>query len=286
MGNLAISINGGGALGIGPLWFMTRLEADLGKSLSGMSVAYSGTSTGAIIAACLSEGMSATAIYYLYSDNLKKIFTKYPWYKRINPSCPTYDNSNLKKMLKTKLTGKLNDWKKPVYITTTCMNGDSVEKVWGIGDTEEKWFAVLSSASAPTYFDVLEKDGKYYCDGGMWSNDPIMVLEAGIKRDNPEWKPRILSFNTTMDTPNDDTDGNRCLLKWGEYILDNWVARTGKSNTFEAMSNIGKENVFSVSPKVSHKYKMDNLSLTSEVTKIWDKEYDAVKKDLIPWIVG
>ena len=74
---LCISVEGGGALGIGPLAFMCRMEQDLGKKLSELSVAFSGTSTGAIIAACLAEGMSAHDIFDLYKNNLKKIFTKY-----------------------------------------------------------------------------------------------------------------------------------------------------------------------------------------------------------------
>lgn len=56
MKKLTISVSGGGALGIGPLAFMCRLESDLrGKKLADISYAYAGTSTGAIIAAGLAE---------------------------------------------------------------------------------------------------------------------------------------------------------------------------------------------------------------------------------------
>ena len=109
MAKFAISVNGGGALGIGPLHFMRRLEEKLGKPLTQMAVAYAGTSTGAIIAACLSEGIKAYDLFDLYDKNLSKIFTKYSWYKRLQPSCPTYDNSNLKKLLQEKLKGKCKD---------------------------------------------------------------------------------------------------------------------------------------------------------------------------------
>lgn len=285
MAKFAISVNGGGALGIGPLHFMTRLEAELGKPLTQIAVAYAGTSTGAIIAACLSEGINATNLFELYEKNLSGIFTKYPWYKRMQPGCPTYDNRNLKALLKANLKGKCREWKKPTYITTTCMNGVSVEKVWDIKDDQDKWFAVLSSTAAPTYFDVLSKDGLYYCDGGMWSNSPIMVLESGLKRDFPKWKNvRLLSFNTGMDSPNDDTKGNRTLIKWGEYILENWVARAGKSDLFEAQANLGKDNVLEVSPQVSKKYDMDDLSVKDEVIRIWDDEFNRIGKDVVKFI--
>ena len=82
--NIAISVNGGGALGIGPLAFMCKLEQDtsFAKSISARSFAFAGTSTGAIIVACLAEGKTAHDTFELYRKNLKAIFTKYPWYKR------------------------------------------------------------------------------------------------------------------------------------------------------------------------------------------------------------
>lgn len=167
MSVLTISVAGGGALGIGPLQFLCRLEQDTGKKISQISAAYAGTSTGSIIAAGLNEGYSAHELFDLYKDNLKKIFTKYSWYKRLDPKCPTYDNSNLKNMLQEKFKGKISDWKKPIYIPTTVMNGESVEKVWDLGDTNtDKSFAVLTSCSAPTYFDcVYDNIGNCYIDG-------------------------------------------------------------------------------------------------------------------------
>lgn len=95
--------------GIGPLKFLTRLEEDLGKKICNISCAYAGTSTGSIIAAGLNEGYSAHELFDLYKNNLKKIFTKYSWYKRLDPKCPTYDNANLKKLLKDKFVRK--DWR-------------------------------------------------------------------------------------------------------------------------------------------------------------------------------
>ena len=70
---LAISVNGGGMLGCGPLQFMCRLESDLKKSIADKAHAFGGTSTGAIIAACLSDGMNAHEVFDLYRKNLKKI---------------------------------------------------------------------------------------------------------------------------------------------------------------------------------------------------------------------
>ena len=282
---LAISINGGGALGVGPLQFMCRLESDLGKKLCNVSFAYGGTSTGSIIAAGLCEGKSAQELMDLYKGNLKNIFDKYSWYKRLNLKCPTYDNTNLKKILRQEFDGYIKDWKKPIFIPTTHMNGKSVEKVWDMGDGDiEKWFAILTSCSAPTYFDVVMDGTDSYCDGGMWSNDPIMVLESGLKAKGFT-NFKILSFNTGMDTPN-TASGNMTQVGWLEYILDEWVARSGKSNYFECCANIGKANVFRASPEHDKKIEMDKVDddTVNEVIEIWDKYYDSVRDEVLAFM--
>lgn len=288
MAKLAISVAGGGICGIGPLQFMCRLEQDLGKKLTDQSIAFAGTSTGAIIAACLNEGMSAHDIFDLYKKNLKKIFTKYPWYKRALPTCPTYDNSNLKKILKEKLSGTIGKWSKPIFIPVTYMNGESEEKVWDLNDKKvDKWFAVLTSTAAPTYFDVIEKDGQSLCDGGMFANDPVMCLQAGLKS-NPDYakkKFKILTFNTGMETPNKDK-GNKTLVDWGKYIFKKWVARSGNSNYFEARANVGADNIFRVSPKVDKAIEMDDISdkTINKVIEIWDKYYDSVRDKVLKFV--
>lgn len=274
---LAISINGGGALGIGPLAFMERLESDVGRGLNEIGVAFAGTSTGSIIAGGFDEGYNAHELHKLYRENLKKIFTKYSWYKRLQPSCPTYDNSYLKELLKKKFKGKVSDWKKPIYIPTTHTNGESVEKVWDLGDTKvDKWFAILTSTAAPTFFDTIVQDGQSYVDGGLWCNSPIAVLNAGLKRSDYVGKLRILSFNTGMDTPN-TLKGNQSLIGWATYLKDEWIARAGKSNDYEVIADLGAENVAIASPKHSSKIAMDKTddATLNKVEKIWTDYYDA-----------
>jgi patatin-like phospholipase/acyl hydrolase len=273
---LAISVNGGGALGIGPLALMCRIEQDTGKKIGDLAVAFAGTSTGSIIAAGLNEGLSAHDLYDLYYRNLGKIFTKYSWYKRLDTKCPSYDNTYLKKLLQDTFKGKISDWKKPIFIPTTHTNGKSVEKVWDLGDTDvDKWFAVLTSTAAPTYFDVIVKDGQSYADGGLWANSPIAVLNAGLKRSAYAGQLRILSFNTGMDTPN-TLVGNQSLIGWASYIFKEWVARAGKSNDYEVIADLGQENVVVASPCYHEKIDMDKTDKATldKITVLWTDYYD------------
>lgn len=299
---LTISVAGGGALGIGPLQFMKRLEADLGTKLADVSYAFAGTSTGSIIASGLCEGMSAAEIFTMYNDNLKDIFkekvSSMPLIARGN-YCK-YDNKFLKKLLYKQFPGKMDKFSKPIFIPTTFMNGKSVEKVWDrTDDWMDRAFAILSSCSAPTYFDIATVDGNSYCDGGMWANDPIMVLESAVvkllakqketdkgngkKTKEDDYKFKILSFDTGMTHPNKPPKSKNAI-GWLGYIMDEWVARSGNSNYFEACANIGKDNIFRCSPEVERIYEMDNMKELKEVTNIWDKYYDSVKKDVCKFV--
>lgn len=285
---LAISVNGGGALGIGPLAFMCRLEQDTGKKLGDLAVAFAGTSTGAIIAAGLDEGYSAHELFDMYRDNLPKIFTKYPWYKRMTAGCPTYDNSFLKKMLQAKFNGTMDQFKKPIFIPTTHTNGKSVEKVWDLGDKGvEKAFCILTSTAAPTYFDCVKKDGQIYLDGGLWGNNCIDILNAGMKRSAYTGNLRILSFNTGMDHPNVFT-GNKTLIGWAEYILTEWVARAGKSGDYEVVSDLGEDNVAVASPWTARQHDMDDTSSKhlDEIVDIWVKYYESNREYFRKFVAG
>ena len=286
MKKLVISVCGGGALGIGPLKFMSLLEKDLGAELADVSEAFAGTSTGSIIASGLCSGMTAQELFDLYKDNLKTIFKKrsgLPPITRANYY--RYENSGLKKLLYKYFPGKMDEFEKPIYIPTTYMNGESVEKVWDrTDDWMDRAYAILSSCSAPTYFDILTLDGKKFCDGGMWANDPVMVLESALVRykaykDNL----RIISFNTGMDHPPAELT-DKSIIGWGKYILDEWVARTGNSGKFMAKANLGKDNVLRLAPKVTKPYEMDNMKIIDEVSDIWDKYYDEVGKDVVKFI--
>ena len=286
---LAITISGGGALGIGPLKFMRRLEDDLGFALADHGSAFAGTSTGSIVAAGLCTGYTASELYNLYRDNLSAIFTKVSAAKILTSNYYRYDNSKLKKLLQQKFRYKMYEFKKPIYIPATFMNGDSVEKVWDRGDgMSDQWFAVLSSCSAPTYFDTVSrnKDGKkeIYCDGGLWANDPIMVLESGLNKAK-EFKGdyKILSFNTGMLRPN-NAPKDKSVIGWGKYILEEWVARTGNSGYYEACANLGDKNVLRVAPKVDSKYSMDDLSVVDKVSNIWDALYEEIGADVRKFI--
>jgi hypothetical protein len=112
-----------------------------------------------------------------------------------------------------------------------------------------------------------------------------MCLQAGLKSQNYKGKYKILTFNTGMDTPNEAT-GNKTLVGWGAYLLEEWIARSGKSNYFEVCANLGKENVFRASPRVEKKFKMDDVSddTINHIIDVWDKYYDTVRDQVVKFV--
>lgn len=286
MTNLAVSICGGGMLGIGPLVYMSMMEKDLGFHLASKSVAFAGTSTGAIIAAMLAEGYTAGEGLFMFKENLGDIFKKNPWYKRIfNWYMPKYDNSALKTLLQEHLSGKCYEWRKPIFLTAYAMNGKSVEKVWDKGDSVDKWEAVVSSTCAPTYFRPFAKDATEYVDGGIWTNNPVAVLNAGLNRSEYRGNVKILSFNTGMTRPNTES-AHKTALGWGEYLLSECIGATSTSSDYMVRADIGNDRLFVASPVTDHKHQMDDISdkHVAEVEEIWIDYYNQTKPALIDWI--
>ena len=286
MASLCISCSGGGALGVGPAKFLSNLENDLGKKINTITAGYAGTSTGAILAACLNEGMSAGDILQLYKDNLDDIFKEYScWQKIKKHPCPKYDNSALKKLLQEKLVGKCSDWKKPIFIPTFDMiRMSNPEKIFDIGDSDiDKWFAVLASTSSETYF-FPAGDKQNYIDGGNFANNPIAILAAGMHAYKPSGIIKILHLDTGMTLNKTGDGGNKNLLQWGVYVMDNLVARSNQSSTYIAQQWLGEKNVFNASPSVTHGYAMDKVKYIDEIINIWDEYYKSVKPELLKFI--
>lgn len=281
---LTISIDGGGIKGIGPLFYMTKIEQYTGKKISDLAVGFSGTSTGAIIAALLNEGYSAHDIYELHKTKAKDIFDPQPWYKKIIPSSPKYQNEKYIALLKDKLKGNMSDFKKPIFLPACCTDSLNSEKIFDKNDSDvPKWLAVQASSAAPTYFEPAGPRLNYI-DGGLFFNNPTAVLQAGMMNTEYKDKIKILSFGTGMKNPNDTTTGNKNLVGWAIYLMDDWMVKSGESSTYIARKNIGDANVMRLIPTTGKKFKLDGIDQMAEIEAVWEdyfnQTWDSVKEFL------
>ena len=276
---LGLSISGGGALGIGPAYYLSLAEAD-GIDWQSKIVSYAGTSTGSILASALAFGYTGDEIYDLYANNVKSIFKKIPWYKKLlNRRLPKYDNSILKELLDCAFgETKLSQLDKYLYVTTNLLDRDNPDKIFDNEDSIEIKYAVASSCSAPTYFTPYGTK-KNMSDGGLFANDPIAFLACGMKQANIE-NPKIISFVTCCSLPDNlDNCGDKSKLEWAMYIIDNVVARTGNYNKHLASMLIGNANILRLSPMIDKRRKMDDVSDKNIelVKRTWENYYHDTK---------
>lgn len=177
-----LSCDGGGILGLMSVEILARLEADLRAQLGKPELVLGdwfdfvcGTSTGAIIAACISSGMSMDKIRAFYVSSGQQMFDKASIFKRLRYS---YNDEPLAAKLRAELNRALGypDGAPPATLGDTSLrtllmmvlrnhSTDSPWPIWNnpkakFNQLERKdcnlhlplWQLVRASTAAPTFF--------------------------------------------------------------------------------------------------------------------------------------
>ena len=272
--NKSLSIDGGGAWGIGVAYALRQYQRDTGTKIHQVFKAFAGASTGSIIVTLLCVGVDIEEIYNLYEKHLDDIFKKYKFPKNLNPYNAKYDNTNFKKILEKYLGDlKFKDLKKPLFIPVTDSMGiKGKEKVYDLGDSNVLLRdAVLQSCSAPTYFNPIDNR---FMDGGLCANNPSAILQAGLVNSNLHNNHKILSFNTGGVKPPKKLSKMN-IIKWVKYLTGTWITDTGGIMNYIASKNLGEGNILRLAPNLTSEtnYEMDDLSKTKQMIKVWNREY-------------
>lgn len=197
-----LSCDGGGILGLLSVEILARLEADL-RSATGKPELLlcdyfdfvCGTSTGAIIAACIAAGMSTAQIRTFYKDSGKQMFDKASLFKRLHYA---YNKEPLARKLQTAFSAALG--KDPTLgspglrsVLMMVMRNATTDSPWPVSNNPfahynqrdrqdcnldlPLWQLVRASTAAPTYFppEVVrfgEEDDEHaytfvFVDGGV-----------------------------------------------------------------------------------------------------------------------
>ncbi|MFZ5504349.1 MAG: patatin-like phospholipase family protein [Pseudomonadota bacterium] len=173
-----LACDGGGILGLMSVEILAKLEDDLrarfGKGPEFVLADYfdfvCGTSTGAIIAACISCGMSMSRIRQFYKDSGEQMFDKAFLLRRLNYK---YNDEPLAKLLQTELSNALGEdatLGSPGLRTLLMMvmRNASTDSPWPISNNPwakynhlarkdcnlrlPLWQLVRASTAAPTFF--------------------------------------------------------------------------------------------------------------------------------------
>lgn len=211
-----LALAGGGLRGAFAIGVLAELESRLLRPLTDYFDLIAGTSTGAITAAALCSGLSAADVERFYNRSIDQIFHPrdplvlkrrglrgfYPmlrWYVRRRSGrnldhflqsryCPFHLADSMTEAFGDKTMAEatrcrliipavnLTDGETKVF-RTPHLPVEYPEYGWRIADV------IAAATAAPTYFPhKTMPDGKDYADGGLWANDPGLVVLTEASR--------------------------------------------------------------------------------------------------------
>jgi hypothetical protein len=203
--NVAIAIDGGGIRGVIPARALIEVERELKKTCRDIFQLSVGTSTGSIIAAGISYGLTAKQLYDLYlsigAGIFKPTLRSRLWFSMRY----RYPHTRLEQALRDNMGNlTMGDlWKQNPPRALVITSFDLIEnrtrfmKSWKA--EYEVWplyKAVLASAAAPTYFPIV--DG-HFVDGGVGSYNNPCYIAAYESTFCLNWKPEettLISLGT------------------------------------------------------------------------------------------
>jgi hypothetical protein len=238
-----LSLDGGGIRGVFSLEILLRMQEMLrahagspGLVLSDHFDFCAGTSTGAIIATCLSWGMDVEDVLELYVEHGKKMFQRFPWYRPIKRMfVARYEAKPISEMLQ-RIFSEDGEGKVPALLSTkrlktlllVVVRNQTTGSAWPITNNPKAmynnsklddcnlnvplWKVVRASTAAPVYFDpeqiTLGKNLQIFVDGAITPyNNPALIaaLTAVLPCYNLNWetgpdKIRVISVGTIRVT--------------------------------------------------------------------------------------
>lgn len=244
-----LSVDGGGIRGIIPLACLVQLEAREGRPSREIFDMIAGTSTGAVIAAGLSLGISARGMLALYRNLAEAAFQALPFWKvALNLGNHRFSNAFIRKTL-TEIGADRPLNSLPVDVLITGKNVRTSQTDFFVRDNPGnagRWGelllsdAVLASIAAPTYFPAhtatLQGVSYTWVDGGVGvAGNPsyhaaveAMHYTAGAF---PPGDTRLLSFGTGRSP--DPIDANRAsFIRWTEWVLNELLEDAAEWQTF------------------------------------------------------
>jgi uncharacterized protein len=292
-----LTIDGGGIMGIIPAYLCAKLEESLGKPLNQVFDLMCGTSTGAIISACLAKGVPAKEILDLYVNNAKTIFKpNQVWYKPWTYLTePKYDRSYLTNMLESKLGGTTLLGELPIkYMCTSYNILEGKNEFFSSWEPKYKKLkltkAVNRSWAAPYYFGkIIERTpiNAIYSDGGIGQFN-TMGLKSALCSHRLGWNDEIVHITDmgcgkSSDLPSfDDAVTWMNIKEVANTVLLNRVNLQRQGKEFEdefLKSDLCRNIIFdSYNIEVDKKYdKLDGIEFIEFYLKcgelIW-KEFD------------
>lgn len=281
-----LSLDGGGIRGLMTAIWLTRLEQKLGVPLRERFDLIAGTSTGAIIACALANGIPASAVVDLYRKRGREIFPAAPsrLWNRVERvlsdgvSAPKYTDAGLENVLKTTFRESVvSDVQKTTLLVTAYDVFKRKPEIFKSNKDSHKqlklWEVAKASSSAPSYFPahILDYEGAKHplVDGGVVANNPtacaiaegiVLAQKSGVKLEDFV----VASFGTGENTRPIDIDAARKwgALEWAFPIIDVLMDGAADATHYIACQLIAKERYFRFQTQLDKAY--DDLDRADE----------------------
>lgn len=180
----ALSLDGGGVRGAVQATILAHIEDTTGRRIQDIFELYAGTSTGGLVVLKLAMGTPPSEIRDFYVKQSCEIFPKNLWWgiKSGNGLLgPKYDVTPLQNLAKQhfrdKTMGQVMEDGYRVMIPTYCLD-EGAPKFFKSHDKKDADVLVrdvaLATSAAPTFFYPHWFNGKGYCDGGIYANNPCV----------------------------------------------------------------------------------------------------------------
>ena len=190
MAKKILLINGGGAFGLIPAYFLSLIEAYTCQDFREPLDCLAGSSIGGILAATYSVGHHPQVVKADFTPACEQIFKKRIWAKCNPLASPKYDDKKLVEFINSYTGGyTIADIRKKYPKLSVFFAGlDATEdyfKVWdnitGKDDAERLSDICRITCAAPTYFDAVDRDGHAMIDCGVIDNTMILTTTTGYK---------------------------------------------------------------------------------------------------------
>ncbi len=260
--SLILSLDGGGALGVGPARFLAKLEAERGPLHEDV---LTGTSVGGLLVLLRAVGYSWQEISLIADHAVPRIFSRRQW----NLVGPKWSAEPLEQVCAQFLSMPANSVKTPFFVPAFDMVTGQ-PKIFDNTDNCTLADIALATSAAPTYFPPR---GNRYVDGGLVANNPSMIGLSGAlhARLVDLASVHVLSLATGGSYWEDPKiSAGMLLTSWLRPIIKACLSGGQQRDAFICQELIG-ERYLRISPEDKKDYAMDDLGMLDEWRGLWDQ---------------
>jgi len=262
---LILSLDGGGALGVGPARFLAKLEAARGPL---QEDALTGTSVGGLLVLLRAVGYRWQEISLIADHAVPRIFSRRQW----SLIGPKWSAEPLEQVCAQYLGVPARSVKTPFFVPAFDMVTGQ-PKIFDNTDDCTLADIALATSAAPTYFTPRNNR---YVDGGLVANNPSMIglmgaVHAGLV-DLAD--VRMLSLATGGSYwENPKVSEGMLLTSWLRPIIKACLSGGQQRDAFMCRETLG-ERYLRISPEDQKDYAMDDLGVLDEWRGLWDTAYE------------